>query len=737
MKVQSFRQLFLAMAVISGGASAQDIALPPLVFEEILVTGGAEAVRTTAGSASYIDETAIARFDQTDINALLTQVPGVYIRTEDGYGLRPNIGIRGATTERSQKITLMEDGILIAPAPYSAPAAYYVPNVNRMSAVEVFKGPAAIHYGPHTVGGAVNMVSRALPSERESELSLAYGSDQYHKARLVYGDAGEQWSFLVDGLRYGADGFKELDGGGDTGFERNDLNAKLGWRSRPGAAVPQTLTLKLGYADETSDETYLGLTADDFAENPQRRYAASALDQFDSEHTQVHLLHSARFSDNWQWSNKLYVNRFDRAWNKLDGFFPQELATEGNPYQDALSASTVLSRPEIFTRQMALLRGEIDSSERLADTLDITDNAREYGSQGIESELGYAFNTDSWQHQLALGVRYHHDFVDRDHQINGYWMQDGTLVFDGVTDRAPKTDNRAETDALALFVSDEIQRGGWKFNLGLRAERIEGEVYNRSNDTRQSNTQDVIMPGAGVFYELTPELGLLAGINKGFSPSGPGAGDQVEPEESVNYEYGLRYQSGALTVDAIGFFSDYSNLLGRCRVSDTGCEPGEEFNGGRVEISGLELTSGFQWALTEGISVPLSLVYTYTETAFQTGFVSGFSQWGAVHQGDELPYTPEHQARLSAGLQSASWDMDVAIKYVGEMRDEPGRGTPEQPLQAHTLVDLSGTWHLSSELSLKLVVENITDEQEVVSRRPFGARPNAPRRAHLGVTYRF
>lgn len=737
MKVKGFTLLFVTAALASGGAGAQAPELPALALQEILVTGGAEQVRTTAGSASYIGEEAIARFDQTDLNVLLTQVPGVYIRTEDGYGLRPNIGIRGATTERSQKITLMEDGILIAPAPYSAPAAYYVPNVNRMSAVEVFKGPAAIHYGPHTVGGAVNMVSRPLPTETEGELSLTYGSDQYHKERLVYGDAGEQWSYLLDGLRYGADGFKELDGGGDTGFVRNDLNAKLGWRSRPGAPVTQAVTLKLGYADENSNETYLGLTEDDFARNPLRRYAASALDEFESEHTQAHLLHLARFLEGWQWSNKLYINRFDRSWNKLDGFFPEQMAEEGNPYQGGLSASAVLARPEIFTRQLALLRGEVDSSDRLADTLDITDNAREYGSQGIESELGYAFGVGPWQHQLALGLRYHHDYVDREHQISGYRMRAGELLFDGVTERELKTDNRAETDALALYLSDEIRRGDWKFNLGLRAERIEGEVYDRATKSRRENTQEVVMPGAGVFYQLTPELGLLAGINKGFSPSGPGAGDQVDPEESVNYEYGLRYQADALTLDAIGFFSDYTNLLGRCRVSDAGCEPGDEFNGGGVEIAGLELTGGYEWALTKRITVPLRLVYTYTETAFQTGFVSGFSQWGTVRKGDQLPYTPEHQARLSAGLQSSDWDLDLSLKYTGQMRDEPGRGEPERPLEAYATLDLSGSYYFGGDLSLKLVVENLTDAREIVSRRPFGARPNAPRRAHLGVTYRF
>ena len=143
--------------------SIQDLREVTIVANKIL--GSKFEAKNRTGSAYFLSKKELQQQNYTDINRVLGQVPGVSIYEEDGFGLRPNISLRGTSPERSSKINTMEDGVLIAPAPYSASAAYYFPNVNRMQSVELLKGSSQIQYGPNTTGGAINFISTEIPND--------------------------------------------------------------------------------------------------------------------------------------------------------------------------------------------------------------------------------------------------------------------------------------------------------------------------------------------------------------------------------------------------------------------------------------------------------------------------------------------------------------------------------------------------------------------------------------------
>ncbi len=735
---------FLLFSALSIPLQAETI-----LVDEITVTGGAERVKTLPGSATWIDPVELEQYEHTDIHQVLREATGVYVRDEEGYGLRPNIGMRGAPAERSQKITLMEDGILIGPAPYSAPAAYYFPNVSRMHAVEIYKGPVSIAYGPHTVGGALNLITTPIPDYFQGEVNGGFGSDGFYRLHTNVGTTSEdgRWGWLIEGLSFGSDGFKDLDNGGDTGFERSDLDAKLSFQTTSNAGHQHRFLLKLGAGTEHSDETYLGLTEDDFALRPYYRYAGSQLDQMDWDHNKIHLDHQLVFSDDLKLTTRLYRNRFNRAWRRVDGFRNNTDSTD--PLLSApFSIREILANPTGISesRYLDILTGVTNSSGSEQQKLDVVTNDREYVSQGVEWILKPTIQWNDYRHELTFGLRYHEDEVDRFHSVKAYNMVNGVMVYDGI-DRSPRLSNIGETQALSLFVSDEIHYQKWTTTLGLRAEHIETELTDRLDNTRSNSAdQSVLIPGVGVYYQYSDTLGLLAGVNRGFSPSAPGprpAGsiEEAEPEISVNWEAGFRFEKNKLNLESIVFFSDYSNLLARCRTSDAAageCEDGEEINGGAVEIAGLELSGGYHWPLGPG-RVPLEVTYTYTESAFQSDFVAGFSQWGTVSKGDELPYLPENVLTLELGYEIEDWSMELATQYISEMRETAGNGAiaENERIDDRITLDLVGQHYYNDALKFQLKVANLTDEVDIVSRRPFGARPNRPRSVELGFQYLF
>ena len=124
-------------------------ALDEVIIKPNTILGNKFVAKNRTGAAYFLSTTELAEFNFSDIHRALNKIAGINFYEEDGFGLRPNISIRGTSPERSSKIAIMEDGILISPAPYSASSAYYFPSVARMQAVEVLKGSSQIQYGPY------------------------------------------------------------------------------------------------------------------------------------------------------------------------------------------------------------------------------------------------------------------------------------------------------------------------------------------------------------------------------------------------------------------------------------------------------------------------------------------------------------------------------------------------------------------------------------------------------------
>ncbi len=694
---------------------------PPPRPDDVRV--GGLRLNKAGGSAHVIGQKQLDRFKQDDPHAVLATVPGVYVRGEDGFGLRPNVGIRGASSDRSKKLTLMEDGVLFGPAPYSAPAAYYFPLMARMRSVRVIKGPGTVVYGPHTVGGAIDLITHEIPSSPHATLDTAVGSFGYAKLHGTAGTSDERTGVFAEAVHLGSTGFKKIDGApeADTGYSRNELMVKGRYVLDPEAKVQNEFSVKLGYSSEGSNETYLGLTDADFAESPYRRYAASRLDRMDNHRTQVALTHRAVFSRALDITTTAYRHDFDRTWKKLNGFRGAEI-TE-------VLADPRGARNAVF---FGGLTGATDTSTS-AESLLVGPNQRTFVSQGVQTVLNLRGRTGAVLHQAQYGFRLHYDEIVRKHTEDGYAVRGGALVSDG-TPTQTTTDNRAYTDAIAFHATDAISYGDLTVSPGARVELIHSVLQDAKTGARGSSSYGVVVPGLGAHYAMTPELGVLGGVSRGFSPAPPGVRDAL-PESSVNYEGGLRYASKRARVEAIGFFNDYSNLTSVCTFSG-GCKDAnldKQFDAGSVWVYGVEGFVESDVKVTRTLTVPVRATYTYTGATFLTNFTSADPQLGAVKEGDELPYVPRHQASGMLGLEGERFACNAQGTFVGRMREAAGSAPDALMTDAYFLLDASTSFAVTKHTKIYLNGRNLLDTAYITSRRPFGARPGAPRMFQLGL----
>ncbi|MGB0647072.1 MAG: TonB-dependent receptor family protein, partial [Bradymonadia bacterium] len=538
-------------------------ATPIKTLDVITIIGNQEKLQRASGSAFKVSKKLLETQEHDDVHRVLKQVPGVYIRDEDGFGLRPNIGLRGASSDRSAKVSLMEDGVLMAPAPYAAPAAYYFPLTTRLSGMEVFKGPSAIKYGPNTIGGALNFTTRAsIPRGHRGEVDLAMGSFGAQKVHAYFGQGARGFGYIIEGARIDSNGFKDLDTGQETGFQKDDWMFKGHVQSQTDSGVFHRLELKLGFAQEQSNETYLGLTDDDFNATPYRRYAASQLGNMEWARTQAKLHYTGLIGEDIEWNITGYRHDFTRAWRKLSGLTNRSGV---DLYEALLDPNNVRYQPFIN-----ILKGVSEWSQDPSERLVIGTNDRDYISQGIQSKFELTHRLDTFRHTAEIGLRAHYDEIQRNHSEAEYDMIESTTV--RATDDKLVRQNTGKALAFSGYLFNEFS---WNERFiitpGVRLESYSMSLEDRQNGGAKTNDETIWLPGVGIWGGLSDTVGVLAGVHRGFSPVAPGQPASTRSETSLNYEAGLRWHAKRFHGEIVGFFNQYENLTGTCTQS-AGCD---------------------------------------------------------------------------------------------------------------------------------------------------------------------
>ena len=695
-------------------------------IETVTIIGKKADVKELSGSGQIVSNEELLKAMDTDIHKILSAVPGVYFRTEDGYGLRPNISIRGTSIDRSAKITLMEDGILVAPAPYTSSSAYYFPTTGRINSVEVLKGPSSISQGPSTIGGAINMISTPIPEVKSGKFTQEFGQNGMLRTHAYYGGVSGNLGGLVEIHEHKSDGFDSIANvGGDTGFNKSDILIKARYETGD-----HSLTFKMLEVDEVSDQSYVGLSGASFNANPRLRYGMTQYDEMNNDGDQKSLTYLGDF-ENIRVIASTWSNDYHRDWFKVDKANNNGDHGVGSGINNVIAAANAGN-----ANAQAILDGE------LAVQVKLKHNNRFYTNEGYQFKV----ITDINNHSLTFGYR---DMEDSESRYQNYECFDqgsngiNSALYDCSTGYTGSNNRLRVSEATSYYIEDKINLGNLILTIGHRSEEYD-QVENRWNDGVPTRTQlasgypktkdgDHSTTGFGATYDVNENLQLVAGFHEGMT-----AMFGTDPEKADNMELGLRYSKGDTSLETFYFESDYKNLKAVCKNSQGGdCDDGDVFDGGAVDVSGLELSASHIFEGSDGTIYPVALTYTSTDATFANSFDDDGDYWGVVAVGDDVPYVPSSSLALVVGfVGSSGLSGNVRLVDNGSSCSTAACGI-NQNIEAHSFIDLNLRKPLNDKTDVYLIMENLLDHEDIVARAPKdGARSQKPRTLKIGFTFK-
>lgn len=673
------------------------------------VIGTHDELKQQPGTAHVIDKDELESTHVHDVNEALRKVPGVNVRDEEGFGMRPNIGIRGLNPTRSTKVLLLEDGIPAAYAPYGDNASYYHAPVERYDFIEVLKGVGLLRFGPQTIGGAINYITPVPRLTTGGYGALALGNRDYVNGHFQI--SGE--NHLVDIIH------KESDGSRDNmHLQQTDMNYKTVINLNNDHA----LTLRANYLNENSQITYTGITDAELA-NFGADYNPFENDRFFIDRFGASATHAWQFNEEISFLTNVYGSIFERDWWRQ-----ASTTTDNQCGFNAARAAGIAVNPDACNS----IQGRL----------------REYHTWGVEPRMIIANGLGEFE----AGVRWHDESqnrVQRNKTSPDYDASSYTVV----------EKNDRTTHAQAAFVQNRFELGRLAITPALRHEQIDYTRYNELTGARGDSEISEWIPGVGFTYVFSDEATLYGGIHRGFAPpraediiNNAGGSVEVNAEKSVNSEIGIRADViEGIEVNSAWFRANFSNQVAVGSIAG-GSTPLAE---GEALYEGLELSASIEaspWM--DVVGQPYARVaYTWLAEAEQksvfrcvdptcnagTGVVAGSGD------GLRMPYAPEHTATVRVGYRHEGWDGSVEAVYVDEQYADfantknPVAGGNGQigELEDYTAYNLVLNYSMGHhQPSFFVAVKNLENKEYIVDRTR-GIQMSNPRLLQAGFKLPF
>lgn len=688
-----------------------------LEIEKVAVRGILpDNLESVPGSFNVISEEDLIQRRPFSIQEALNNVPGVNIVGETAFGLGLNIGIRGLNPRRTSRTLVMEDGVALQLGPYGDPSLHLSTPIERIQRIEVVKGSGQILYGPQTVGGMINFVTKPVPTNGfQGSAQAMVGNESFTGINANMGYGTEQGGFMVDVNQKKGDGIRK-----NHEFDVLDVMFK----GQLNISERQRIIAKLGYYEEDSHSSETALGAREYAQD-KFQAPTGKNDTMEVERKSAQLTHIFDISDTARLTtNAYYVDISRSSFRQIN-----------NPGEN--SGFSRLERCPTGVDRNNLANGSQCGGRH---------RPRDFQYFGFEPRLDFQHSLFGLQSDAVIGFRYHEE-DQRRRQYRGRTAEAQSLSFIEnnfltASGGAFQEDIRIAVEAKSYYVQNTFYAGDFSITPGVRYEDIKQKTtINRAGGAAvfnsRDNNQTQVLPGLGVAWNGIQNTTVFSGVHKGFAPprasrdlDGANISD-TKPEESTNYELGFRsaYFKG-VNFESTLFLTKFDEIVIE--------QPAGRFvNAGETEQAGIEFAGRADFGTIFDTAHNIYLQGSYTNV-FTAEFQKG------ADKGNRLQYAPRHMASVSLGYQHpVGFDARVGIDYVSEQfsdsrntRVENLTGT-QGTIPAYTLLNATANFRpVGSKISYFLSGFNLAN-REFLASRVDGMVVGRGRQVVAGVRYDF
>lgn len=565
-----------------------------------------------------------------------------------------------------------------------------------LESIQVLKGPVSSLYGQGSLGGIIAADSKTPQGEARSELWLQAGNRNLGQIGLdTQGSFSEDLEYRFVALGRNAD--HQVD---DVDDDRLLINPSLRWkisedtdltaialmqRDKSGSTLqflPQDVTIGLPKSQRLPTTTFLG--------HPD-------FDKFDTKTDSLTLKFNHNINDRWKYSSNF-------RYLKGEGDYQTQYAVDKGGIVNALVSQGFPS---------ALAQTRIDTLFP-GNNVPILSEAilRNLKSIDWDNQFTSNFETGDMEHELTLGVDMslaelkESRWSDQEDLFNAILTNNAGAVatkqvdpFDpdpnlpGNVTLQPRAKNTLKQQGL--YLQDNIRLNQWDLSTALRWTHY----TNSLNDGSRDDSGEKASGRFGVLYNFDNGISPYVSVSTAFKPvtGTDGSGNLYKPQESLQYETGIKYQpDNSLSLNLALFHTEEENRFTR--------DPDNELLGSRIQLEEVTLKGAEIELRKDWDRFSLLANYTFTDSEVTEDSSGKFA-------GNELAGTPRHMAsvfgkyRLTQGL-----NVGLGSRYIGSSEN----GFDSLTVPSVTLYDAMASYEIS-DWQLSLNVRNLADEEFIAS----------------------